>query len=185
MGKINLKKSTSFFFICLYFLVCASPLVMVADAKEGRYVLGPGDLLHITHLTRTELTVSQRISPDGSLHLPLLDRMVVSGLTLSDVQDKIKSSYAVYLKNPVLSISLTPRPIYVVQHDLKSDTFSVHEAQNESHARALLGNSSKEVELAHGNVYSVTTGRAPGFFEKHWSKLLSTSALIFGISQAF
>jgi polysaccharide export outer membrane protein len=96
--------------------------------KPG-YLLQPGDLLYIQILTENKeinelfnptmnITSTQAMRPEsmfytgylvndsGYIEMPLLDRILISGLTMDQAQDSIKAKAMKYLKNPQIIVKL-------------------------------------------------------------------------------
>ena len=62
------------------------------DTPEASgYVVGPKDMLEIRVIEIPELNVERRVSEDGSIALPLLGDVGVSGLTAAQVRQKLES----------------------------------------------------------------------------------------------
>jgi polysaccharide export outer membrane protein len=81
------------------------------QTKEARdqfvraYRIGPGDLLEIRVFEVDELSQTVRVSEDGSITLPLIGRVVVSGMTQEGVVDRLTELLqAKYVKNPQVTI---------------------------------------------------------------------------------
>jgi polysaccharide export outer membrane protein len=72
------------------------------------YVLGPGDELNIAIWGFAEVSLSERITNDGSIHPKLVGKIYLNGLRLGDARKLIKSKFgSVYdLKNSQISIEL-------------------------------------------------------------------------------
>jgi polysaccharide export outer membrane protein len=60
-----------------------------ADVANAEYVLGAGDVVHVTVFNNPELTTDARISETGSLSFPLIGNVPVVGLTISQAQEAI------------------------------------------------------------------------------------------------
>jgi polysaccharide export outer membrane protein len=63
-----------------------------ADAVDGasaEYVLGAGDVVHVTVFNNPELTTDARISETGAISFPLVGNVPVVGLTISQAQEAI------------------------------------------------------------------------------------------------
>lgn len=93
------------------------PQLPVADAVRD-YVIGPQDLLHVSILESPELSREARVGADGSLSLPLLDKITVQGLTLSEAEDLLEKKYreAGILNDPNITITvkdLQSKPVTV------------------------------------------------------------------------
>ncbi len=82
------------------------------------YILGPGDQIAI-HVVSFEEIGDKPISIDlsGSIHLPMIGRIPVSGLTIEQVGSEIAKRLATYVKNPDVSVTITEfrsQPVSVV-----------------------------------------------------------------------
>jgi len=71
--------------------ILSASVPMCVAQTTGEYKLGPKDLLEVRVLEIPELNLERRISDDGSLMLPLLGEIAVSGMTASEVHDKLES----------------------------------------------------------------------------------------------
>jgi hypothetical protein len=129
----------------LHFVLFATP-ALTEDAKA--YLLSPNDTLEIHVVGRDELTTKQTITPDGTISVPILGRITVSGKTLFELDSLLESGFAKMVKAPsVVTYLITPDPecrqgrctegaIFVVIQDLKKETWSVKEAKTMSEALA-------------------------------------------------
>ncbi|MBT5855425.1 polysaccharide biosynthesis/export family protein [bacterium] len=173
---------------------------------ETPYILAPGDTLDIRFVNQKKLNTKQAIAPDGSISLPMLNRVIASGLDLEAFQKTLTTNYSAYIKAPQLTVFLTPRPIYVMQFDLRKDTWKTHDAATKAEALALIGPkmdflikrngmvlNSKELKVTpeslhstiqHGDVIEVSIGRRPDFFEDNWYKLITATAVLVSISNS-
>jgi polysaccharide export outer membrane protein len=70
------------------------------------YPLGPGDVLLIEIYGIEELKNEVTVDPQGSITLPILDRIYVAGLTIDQLQDKLKRDYSEYINDPQINIQL-------------------------------------------------------------------------------
>jgi len=92
----------------------------------------------------------------------------------------LTTEFAKYVDKPQLVVYLTPRSIYVVQHDLKKNTWDVKEAKSIPEAKAYAGEDYTK-EIKYGDVITVDVGKQPDFFEDNWYKIISATAVIVGI----
>ena len=155
--KNNIFKLTLFCF-------CFSILSAVMAAPTP-YVLAAGDALEIKVLNKSEMDTKQTIAPDGSVSLPTIGRLAVSGMTLDALQKKVDAKYSEYVKNADVVVYVTPRPIFVVQHDPRKLTWEVKKADSPAEALAYMGkstNDSSVPSLSPGDVVTVNyeIGRA-------------------------
>jgi polysaccharide biosynthesis/export protein len=67
------------------------PLALPAQEQTGDYRIGPKDLLEIRVFEIPELNLERRVSNSGSIDLPLLGELPVSGLTPSEVNSRVEA----------------------------------------------------------------------------------------------
>ena len=71
--------------------------------------LGPGDTVHVTVFQQPDLTTDARINETGSIAMPLVGVVKISGLSTSDaaktIADALKEGQ--YLKTPQVAVALT------------------------------------------------------------------------------
>ncbi|MCI0444180.1 polysaccharide biosynthesis/export family protein [bacterium] len=80
-------------------------LFFTVPANSTDYVLGPEDVIELKVLQMNELNVTIRIAGDGSITLPFLGSVQVSGLTAPELSDKIaKLLGEQFLQNPQVSV---------------------------------------------------------------------------------
>jgi hypothetical protein len=92
------------------------------------------------------------------------------------------------------------QPIYVVQHDLKKNTWEVKEAATKQEAFALIGSTLEHIQSINGISYKqpiensidfltlnpgdsvlVEIGNRPDFFEENWYKIITAVGVVVGI----
>jgi polysaccharide biosynthesis/export protein len=84
------------------------PLAQNDRATPAGYVLGPGDQISI-HVVNFEEINDKPISIDlsGSIHLPMVGQIPVSGLTIEQVASQVAKRLETYVKHPDVSVSVT------------------------------------------------------------------------------
>ena len=83
--------------------------------NETDYTLGPGDQIRLDIFQVEEYSGEYPVLVDGSISLPLIGKLNVTGLTLAETSDLVSGKYAVYLKRPVITVGLvTPRPMKII-----------------------------------------------------------------------
>ncbi len=90
--------------------------VLLADAASlnDAYTLGPGDVIAIEIFNVPEYSGSQQVLADGSLNLPVIGRVNVSGLTIQEAGSAISTAYRSELRYPQVTVVLeSPRPLRV------------------------------------------------------------------------
>ena len=82
--------------------------------SETDYTLGAGDQIRLDIFQVEEYSGEYPVLVDGSISLPLIGKLDVTGLTLTETSDLVASKYSVYLKRPVITVGLvTPRPMQI------------------------------------------------------------------------
>ena len=82
--------------------------------QMSRYIIGPGDILELKLFDAPELSGEITVLNDGSLSIPLVGNIIMSGLTLQQAANKARSLLANQLLRPELQLRvIQPRPIRV------------------------------------------------------------------------
>lgn len=71
------------------------------------YKIGPDDMLHVSVWKEPDLTETLPVRPDGKISLPLLNDVVASGLTPSQLADSIGTKLKKYLADPRVTVIVT------------------------------------------------------------------------------
>lgn len=78
-----------------------------AAAGQGEYRVGPQDVLTVVVYGRQELSGKFIVDTDGTVQLPLIERVKVTGLTLRAIEDELEKRLADgYLRNPQVTASV-------------------------------------------------------------------------------
>lgn len=86
-----------------------------AIAVEEDYRLGSGDTIQLRFFNVPEYDGSYQLSTDGSVTLPLVGRIPLTGLNLAAAGDRISSAYAAELRYPQVNVDLIARrPLQIV-----------------------------------------------------------------------
>ncbi len=81
---------------------------------ETDYTLGAGDLIDLNIFQVEEYSSQYPVLVDGTISLPLVGRVNVSGLTLKETSEAVSKQYSTYLKRPIVTVGLvTPRPLKI------------------------------------------------------------------------
>ena len=171
-----MKKPISLFliFLCLFFEICN-----LSFAAE--YILAPNDQLEVRLIGQKDLDTKQSIAPDGTISLPFLGRVTAQGQTLKGFNEYLTAEFTKYLSKPSqVVVYLTPRPSYVIQHNVKNNTWDVKEAKSVDEARALAGKDYTG-RISNGDIVSVEVGQKPDWWEGNWYKVLTGAAVAVGI----
>ncbi|MGH9364904.1 MAG: polysaccharide biosynthesis/export family protein [Thermoanaerobaculia bacterium] len=94
------------FLLSPLFLVLAGLPALAGAAQEspGEYRLGPKDLLEIRVFEIPEFDLERRVSDAGTIGLPLLGEFSVSGLTSSEVRDRLQSALLKFVNRANVSV---------------------------------------------------------------------------------
>jgi len=97
----------------------APPAPASSDEPLKDYVIGAQDLLQISFLEAPELARETRVNADGTINLPLMERLKLAGLTLDQAERLIAKKYKEggVLIDPHVSISvkeLQSKPVTVL-----------------------------------------------------------------------
>lgn len=91
-----------------FLIACGSiPTVPVTDrlvVPDYNYVIGPGDSMEIFVWGNQELTTTGIVRPDGKLTTRLVEDMVASGKSSTELARDIEKAYAEYVRQPVVSV---------------------------------------------------------------------------------
>lgn len=87
----------------------SSPYPPVPEPQRGlepdyNYVVGPGDSMEIFVWGNEELTTGGVVRPDGKLTTRLVEDLVASGKTSTQLARDIEAAYAEYVRQPVVSV---------------------------------------------------------------------------------
>jgi len=144
------------------------------------YTLATNDQLEVKILNQKDMDTKQTIAPDGTIALPFLGRVMAQGKTLSEFQTYLTNEFAKYVDKPQLIVYLTPRSIYIIQHNLKTNLSEVKEAKSITEAKAFAGEDYTK-EIKYGDVITVDVGLQPDWWENNWYKVLTGAAVAVGI----
>lgn len=90
---------------------CTSGYVTQEDATpentSPEYLIGPGDTLQIFIWGNDDLSTILPVRPDGRITVPLVEDLVASGKTSTQLARELEVHLAEYLKNPVVSVVVT------------------------------------------------------------------------------
>ena len=85
------------------------PAVLGEDtvAKTPTYRIGPGDTLRIFVWRNPDLSTDVPVRPDGRISVPLLEDVVASGKTPTELAREIEKSLSQYVQNPLATVIVT------------------------------------------------------------------------------
>ncbi|BAN36748.1 polysaccharide export protein, outer membrane [Sulfuricella denitrificans skB26] len=71
------------------------------------YLVGPGDSLSITVWRNPEVSMTVPVRPDGKITTPLVEDLLASGKTSSQLARDIEKALAKYIQEPVVTVIVT------------------------------------------------------------------------------
>lgn len=107
-----------------------------------QYVLGADDVISITVFNEPDLSLKEaRVSSSGTIAMPLIGQVAVTGLTITQVEQEIHKMYlGDYLKKPDISVSIVEyRQFYVNGEVDKPGGFSYRKGMTVERAITLAG----------------------------------------------
>ena len=102
-----------FVFVLILLAGCSNqPTVADVTAPQltkhaGDYLIGPGDSLQVFVWRNPELSSTVPVRPDGKITTPLVEDVIASGKTSSQLAREMEQRLALYVKNPVVTITVT------------------------------------------------------------------------------
>ncbi|SPD73192.1 Polysaccharide export protein [uncultured Desulfobacterium sp.] len=110
-------------FILFFFTICT-----IAQAAEGSYRIGPGDILEISVWKDENLRRQIVVPPDCVISFPLIGSIEVSGLTAPELKNAIAERLTEYIPDPtvtVLFLQVNSSKAYVIGKVNKPGEFPV------------------------------------------------------------
>src|SRR5256714_10039240 len=87
----------------------------LAQPTDSGYRLGPGDRIIIKVFGEEDLSMDFRLNDTGRLNYPFLGELVVQGLTVAELEQRITRGLRdSYLRNPAVTVSIAEyRPFFL------------------------------------------------------------------------
>ena len=104
--------------------------VPAQPASAVDYRVGAGDQMQVFVWKNPDLTTTVRVRPDGRISAPLIDDLLVSGRTPTQVAHDIEDKLAVYVKDPKVTVIMVDfvgpvqRQVRVIGEAMKAQTFA-------------------------------------------------------------
>lgn len=74
---------------------------------QGPYKISEGDVMSVFVWKFPVLSVNVPVSPDGTIHYPLVGELKAAGLTLNEIELQLQQGLRKQIKNPQVTVSLT------------------------------------------------------------------------------
>ncbi|MCH9673371.1 MAG: polysaccharide biosynthesis/export family protein, partial [Gammaproteobacteria bacterium] len=91
---------------CTYFEPPGEPLPEISD-YDFDYVVGPGDSLNIFVWRNPELSTTATVRPDGKITVPLVEDLVVTGKTSTELAREMESVLSRYVRDPLVTVMVS------------------------------------------------------------------------------
>jgi polysaccharide biosynthesis/export protein len=78
-----------------------------AQGADAEYRIGPGDQLNVYVWNRPELSVNVPVRPDGNISTPLVENMVATGKTPSQLARDMEKVLSEFVRSPTVNIIVT------------------------------------------------------------------------------
>jgi len=103
-------------------------------AELQKVGLGAGDVFDVTVYGEDKLSGPHRINPDGSIHFPLINRVVVEGMTPNEIADELRRRLADgFIRDPSVSVFVkeyNSKKVFVLGEVQKPGTFPYSAGMN-------------------------------------------------------
>lgn len=111
--KTHIVRPALLCFLAIVLGIAPIRALAIASTPSG-YVLHPGDQLAVTVFDEPTLSQSTTILPDGTITYPLVGQLEIGGETIKDATVKLTNALQQYVKNPIVSITVTQLGSYNV-----------------------------------------------------------------------
>jgi polysaccharide export outer membrane protein len=78
-----------------------------APSVPQDYLIGPGDTVNVTVWRNPEVSMSVSVRPDGKITTPLVEDLVASGKTSTELARDIEKALSKYIQQPVVTVIVT------------------------------------------------------------------------------
>ena len=118
---MNYKNLITAFFVTIAVASCAgqppseentaATQVSAANSQPApeatyQYVIGPGDTLDVFVWGYKDLSVTVPVRPDGKITTRLVEDMIASGKTPTQLARELEAQYQTYVKNPTVTVTV-------------------------------------------------------------------------------
>ena len=165
----------------------ASGSNVVINSAAGDYVLSNSDTLEMSIYREPDLTTRSRIASDGTVQLPLIGDIHVSGMTIRDARELIRKRYdADYLVEPQIHLNLveySQRKFTILGQVVKPGSFEFPGGRPLSllEAVGIAGGFTRSADRGKVIVKRTTAGGAEGTIKVNVKKLQSDSRQSFNV----
>ena len=83
------------------------PAPPASALPSAQYIIGPGDSLSIFVWRNPELSTGVPVRPDGRMTIPLVEDVVATGKTPTNLARELEQRLSKYIKEPIVTIIVT------------------------------------------------------------------------------
>jgi polysaccharide biosynthesis/export protein len=110
--RLSIVKFGSMLIVALGLGACVSgypdaPTLSSIEESTAEYIIGPGDNLQVFVWRNPDLTASVPVRPDGRISVPLIENVLASGKTPSQLGDEVEDILREFVKDPKVTIIVT------------------------------------------------------------------------------
>jgi polysaccharide export outer membrane protein len=87
---------------CLLVICCYTNLL----AAEGKYLIGPGDVLEISVWRDESLSREVTVPPDGIIAFPLIGDLDVNSITVAELRDRVTQKLSEFIPDATVTVIL-------------------------------------------------------------------------------
>jgi polysaccharide export outer membrane protein len=116
MNTLMMKKHLPLFCMLITLSACSGaprltsemphPDPIKINSSLEEMVVGPGDVLVVKYFYWPEMNVTQEVRQDGKISLDLIDDIVVAGLTIEEIDQRLTELYEDKLRDPEITVIL-------------------------------------------------------------------------------
>jgi len=145
----------------IFNFICLLPCL----AQSSKYKVQPTDVLSITVRQQPDLTTKTRISDEGYLSFPLLGKVDVQGLTVQEIEDKLKKiledGYLVNAQVMIFIEQYHPKQVSVMGEVAKPGKFDMPDEKKLTitEAIAMAGGFTVDADIANTKILRLKDGR--------------------------
>ena len=159
--RINIRNSNFFLSIARKIFLF---LFFTATVTAQEYIIGQADELSISFWQQPDLNIVVRVEQDGKIDLPVIGKIVASGLTTSELSNSIVEKISNYNKDisqaSVAVLSYGSNKIYVTGHVLSPGKYTFEVIPNLWEAILEAGGAGESALLSQINIIRGEFGRA-------------------------
>lgn len=143
----------------------ANGQIMRASARDGSYIIQPGDDLSINFYLNQEFNQEVTVRPDGKVAMQAVGNLQASGLTPQQLAQEVNQAYSTELRNPGATVvvkNMPSRQVFVDGQVTKPGMFPLEEGmtavQAVAEAGGLTDKAGGEAVLIRRDMCGVPTG---------------------------